>query len=153
MSSEELDLDLGPVDIVVIGYPAGAPRTGSAIPMLVDLVDRGIVRILDVLVVEKDADGNVAGVALTDIDGDGVDDLVVFNGAQTGMLGDQDAVTAGEALDPGEAAALICYENRWAEPFVTEVRRNGGRMLDFQRISTQEVLDIINALDAAEPAS
>ena len=101
MSNDELEL--GPVDVVVIGYPADAPRTGEAIPLFVDLVDKGLVRVLDVLLVQKDAEGNISGLEITDLDGDGVDDLVVFAGARTGMLGDEDASTAGEALEPGEA--------------------------------------------------
>lgn len=144
MSNEELEL--GPVDVVVIGYPADAPRTGEAIPLFIDLVDRGIVRVLDVLLVQKDAEGNVSGMEITDLDGDGVDDLVVFAGARTGMLGDEDASTAGEALQPGEAAVMICFENTWAAPFATAVRRNGGRVLAFERVAAQDVLDTLEAL-------
>jgi hypothetical protein len=147
MSTEELAL--GPVDIVVIGFPADAPRTGEAIPLFVDLVDRGLVRVLDVLVVEKTDSGEVVGMAIGDFDGDGRPDLAVFEGATTGMLGDEDAALAGEALAPGEAAALICFENTWAAPFVTAVHRNGGRVLDFQRIPAQDVLDALDAVDAA----
>jgi hypothetical protein len=147
MSNEELEL--GPVDVVVIGYPADAPRTGEAIPLFVDLVDKGLVRVLDVLLVQKDAEGNVSGLEITDLDGDGVDDLVVFAGARTGMLGDEDASTAGEALEPGEAAVMICFENTWAAPFATAVRRNGGRVLAFERVAAQDVLDTLDALDSA----
>ena len=146
MSSEELEL--GPVDIVVIGFPAGAPRTGEAIPIFVDLVDRGIIRVIDVLVVQKDAEGLVSGIEIADLDGDGAGDLRVFEGARTGMLGDEDAEVAGEVLEPGEAAVLICFENAWAGPFAAAVRRNGGRLLDFQRVPTQEVIAAIQALDA-----
>jgi Family of unknown function (DUF6325) len=147
MSNDELEL--GPVDVVVIGYPADAPRTGEAIPLFVDLVDKGVVRVLDVLLVQKDAEGNVSGLEITDLDGDGVDDLVVFAGARTGMLGDEDASTAGEALEPGEAAVMICFENTWAAPFATAVRRNGGRVLAFERVAAQDVLDTLDALDSA----
>lgn len=146
MSSDQLDL--GPVDIVAIGFPADAPRTGEAIPLFVDLVDRGIIRVIDVLVVQKDADGTVSGLEIADL-GDGAGDLVVFEGARTGLLGDEDADLAGEALEPGEAAVLLCFENAWAGPFAAAVRRNGGRLLDFQRVPTQEVIAAIQALDAA----
>ena len=145
MSAE--DLEMGPVDIVVIGFPPDAPRTGEAIPMFVDLVDRGIIRVLDVLVVQKDAQGTVSGLEIADLDGDGAVDLVVFEGARTGMLGDEDAALAGEALEPGEAAVLICFENAWAGPFAAAVRRNGGRLLDFQRVPTQEIIAAIQALE------
>ena len=147
MSYEELEL--GPVNVVIIGYPADAPRTGEAVPMFVDLVDRGVIRVLDVLMVQKDAEGNVSGIEITDLDGDGVNDLVVFAGARTGMLDDEDAGTAGELLEPGEMALMICFENTWAAPFATAVRRNGGRMLAFQRIPAQDVLDAVESLDAA----
>jgi Family of unknown function (DUF6325) len=147
VSNEELEL--GPVDVVVIGYPPDAPRTGEAIPLFVDLVDRGIIRVLDVLMVQKDADGNVSGLEIADLDGDGIDDLLVFAGARTGMLGDEDASTVGEALQPGEAALMICFENAWAAPFATAVRRNGGQVLAFERVAAQDVLDTLDALDSA----
>ncbi len=146
MSSE--DLELGPVDIVVIGFPPDAPKTGEAIPLFIDLVDRGIVRVLDVLMVQKGDDGSVAGVEITEL-GEGYEHLRVFEGARTGMLGDEDAVTAGDALEPGEAAVLICYENTWAAPFATAVRRNGGRMLAFERVPVADLLETIETLDAA----
>jgi Family of unknown function (DUF6325) len=145
MSNEELEF--GPVDVVVIGYPPDAPRTGEAIPLFVDLVDRGIIRVLDVLMVEKDTEGNVSGLEIADLDGDGVDDLLIFAGARTGLLGDEDAATAAEALQPGEAALLICFENAWAAPFATAVRRNGGQVLAFQRIAAQDVLDTLDKLE------
>jgi Family of unknown function (DUF6325) len=151
VSGEELEL--GPVDIVVIGFPPGARQTGESIPVFVDLVDRGIIRVLDVLMVRKDAGGEVSGLEIADLDGDGLPDLVVFEGARTGMLKDEDAAIAGQALEPGEAAVLICFENTWAAPFVTSVRRNGGNVLAFQRVPAQEVLDTVEALDAAEAAS
>jgi len=151
VSSEQLEL--GPVDVVVIGFPPDAPRTGEAIPIFVDLVDRGIIRVLDVLMVQKDADGRVSGLELADLGDEALAHLTVFEGAQTGMMGDEDAAMAGEALEPGEAAVLICFENSWAAPFVTAVRSNGGRLLAFQRVPAQEVLDTVEALDAAEAAS
>jgi Family of unknown function (DUF6325) len=151
VSGEELEL--GPVDIVAIGFPPGAPQTGESIPIFVDLVDRGIIRVLDVLMVRKDAGGVVSGIEIADLDGDGLTDLAVFEGARSGMLGDEDANLAGQALAPGEAAVLICFENTWAAPFVTSVRRNGGNVLAFQRVPAQEVLDIVDALDAVDAAS
>ena len=147
MSSDELEL--GPVDVVVIGYPPDAPRRGEAIPLFVDLVDRGIIRVLDVLMVQKDSEGIVSGLEIADLDGDGVDDLLVFAGARTGMLGEEDASIAGEALQPGEAALMICFENAWAAPFASAVRRNGGRVLAFERVAAQDVLDTLDALDGA----
>jgi Family of unknown function (DUF6325) len=146
VGSEELEL--GPVDIVVIGFPPDAPKTGESIPLFIDLVDRGIIRVLDVLMVQKGTDGSVAGVEITDL-GEGFEELRVFEGARSGMLGDEDAVTAGDALEPGEAAVLICYENAWAAPFASAVRRNGGRMLAFERVPVADLLETIEALEAA----
>jgi hypothetical protein len=141
--------ELGPVDIVVIAYPAGAPMTGEAVPMLLDLVERGIIRVLDVMFVIKDADGTYSGFAATDLDDKSVGDFSAFEGASSGLLGDDGVATAAEGIEPGSAAALIIYENRWAAPFAAAVRRNGGRLVDFQRIPMQE---LIASLDAAEAA-
>ena len=144
------ELELGPVDIVVIGFPPDAPRTGEAVPVFVDLVDRGVIRVLDALVIQKDADGKVGRLEITELGGEVLESLVVFDGARTGMLDEDDAALAGEALEPGEAAALICFENSWAAPFVTAVRRNGGQLLAFQRVPAQDLIDTVEALDAAE---
>ena len=147
------ELELGPVDIVVIGFPPDAPRTGEAVPIFVDLVDRGVIRVLDVLVIQKDSAGEVAQLELTELGGEVLESLVVFDGAQSGMLGEDDAALAGEGLEPGEAAVLICFENAWAAPFVTAVRRNGGQLLAFHRVPAQELIETVEALDAAEPAA
>lgn len=142
--------ELGPVDVVVIGFSAGAPMTGEAIPILLDLVDRGIIRVLDVLFVQKDADGSFSGFDLADLDEDTIGDLTVFAGASTGLLDDQDAALAAAEIEPGTAAVMILYENRWAAPFIAAVRRNGGVLIAQQRIGVEE---LTAALDAAETAS
>jgi hypothetical protein len=142
--------DLGPIDIVVIGYPADAPMTGEAVPMLLDLVDRGIIRVLDVLFVMENEDGTFSGFEAKDLESDKIGDLKVFEGASSGLLGDEDVASAAEAIEPGSAAVVIVYENRWAAPFAAAVRRNGGRLIATQRIPTQE---LIAALDAAEAAA
>ena len=144
------EAELGPIDVVIIGYPPGAPKTGEAIPILLDLVDRGIVRVLDALFVQKDADGTFSGFDLADLDRDSAGDLAVFAGASTGLLSDSDAAAAAAEIEPGSAAVMIVYENRWAAPFVAAVRRNGGVLVANQRIGVQELID---ALDAAEAAA
>jgi hypothetical protein len=144
------EAELGPIDIAVIGYPADAPMTGEAVPLLLDLVDRGIIRVFDVMFVTKEADGTFAGFDATALDSRGVGDFRVFEGASSGLLGDDDAAAAAEAIEPGTSAVMIVYENRWAAPFVAAVRRNGGVPLAFERIP---VPDLIDALDAAEAAS
>jgi hypothetical protein len=141
--------ELGPIDIVVIAYPASAPMTGEAIPMLLDLVDRKIIRVLDVLFVIKGEDGTFAGFDASDLDSKGVGDLAVFEGASSGLLGDDDVATAADGIEPGTAAVMIVYENRWAAPFASAVRRNGGRLVGFQRIPTQELIASLEAAEAA----
>jgi uncharacterized protein DUF6325 len=147
---EAHDVELGPVDIVVIGYPADAPMTGEAVPILLDLVERGIIRVLDVLFVMQDEDGTFSGFEAQDLEADSIGDLKVFEGASTGLLGEEDVATAAAAIEPGTAAVIIVYENKWAGPFVAAVRRNGGIPIDFQRIPAQ---DLIDALDTVEAAS
>ena len=142
--------ELGPVDVVVIAYPAGAPMTGEAAPLLVDLVDRGIIRVLDAMFVTKNEDGTFSGFEARDLTDKDVGDFAVFDGASSGLLGDEDAAKAAQAIEPGSAAVMIVYENRWAAPVIAAVRRNGGVPVAFERIPAQ---DLIDALDAAEAAS
>jgi hypothetical protein len=142
--------ELGPIDIVVIGYPAGAPMTGDAVPLLIDLVERGVIRVLDAMFVMKNEDGTFTGFDATDLDERGVGDFKVFEGASSGLLGDEDAAKAAEAIEPGSGAAMIVYENRWAAPFIAAVRRNGGVPVAFERIPAQDVIDALDALEAEE---
>ncbi|HEY2321002.1 MAG TPA: DUF6325 family protein [Solirubrobacteraceae bacterium] len=139
----------GPIDVILIGYPSDAPMTGEAVPLFVDLVDRGIIRVLDALVVRKDADGTFSGLDLSDVDAESAGDLTVFAGATTGLLDDDDVAMAAAEIEPGTAAVMIVYENRWAAPFVAAVRRNGGQVIASERIGVQQ---LISALDAAEAA-
>jgi hypothetical protein len=146
----EAQEELGPIDIVVIGYGADAPMTGEAAPLLLDLVDRGIIRVLDVMFVVKNADGSFSGFEAKDLQSDQVGDLTIFEGASSGLLSDDDVSAAADAIDPGAAAVMIVYENRWAAPFAAAVRRNGGFVLANQRIGVEELM---NALEAAEAAA
>jgi hypothetical protein len=139
--------EIGPVDIVVIAYPADAPMTGEAVPIVLDLVERGIIRVLDVLFVMENEDGTFSGFEAKDLEPDRIGDLKVFEGASSGLLGDEDVATASEAIDPGSAAVMIVYENRWAAPFVAAVRRNGGVVIDNQRIPVQDLMDALEAAD------
>jgi hypothetical protein len=133
---------------VVIAYPAGAPMKGDAVPIFVDLVERGIIRVLDVLFVMQNEDGSVSGFEATDLDGDSIGDLKVFEGASSGLLGEDDVASVGETLEPGTAAVMIVYENRWAAPFAAAVRRNGGVLVANHRITAQELMDAIDTADA-----
>jgi hypothetical protein len=144
------EMELGPIDIVVIGYPAGAPMTGEAAPLLVDLVDRGIIRVLDAMFVIKNEDGTFSGFEARDLDDKDVGDFTLFDGASSGLLGDDDAAKVADEIEPGSAAVMIVYENRWAAPFIAAVRRNGGVPIAFERIPAPDVID---ALEAAEVAA
>jgi hypothetical protein len=144
---------LGPVDIVVIGYPPEAPMTGEAAQVVVDLVDRGIINVLDVRGVKKEMDGSFSGFDIGDVDADGVPDLVAFRGAQTGLIGDDDTRVAADAMEPGSAAVMIVFENTWAAPFVSAVFRNGGHLIAYERIPARDLLEAVDALDSADATS
>ena len=144
----DTDAELGPVDIIVIGFPAGAPMTGDSIPIFVDLVDRGIIRVLDALFVHKDEDGTFSGFDLADVDEDTAGDLTVFAGATTGLLDDDDVALAAAEVEPGAAAVMIVYENRWAAPFINAVHRNGGMLIANERIGVQDLMDALGDADS-----
>ena len=143
----DTDVELGPIDYIVLEWPAGTEPTGEALPHLVDLVDRGLIRILDLAFVRKEADGSVVGLDLEQL-GDQAE-LTVFEGASSGLLGDDDYDEAGAALEPGCSAALLVYENIWAAPFASAVRRSGAQLVASGRIPVNA---LIAALDAAESA-
>ena len=145
MDNEEV---LGPIDAVVIGYPPGSPMKGDAVPIFMDLVDRGVIRVFDALFVRKNEDGTVSGADFSDLDEDTAGDLMVFNGASTGLLGNDDVEKVAAELEPGAGAAVIVYENRWAAPFVAAVRRNGGVLIASERIGAQDLLDALEASEA-----
>jgi hypothetical protein len=142
------DLDqTGPIDYLVVEFP-GNRMTGEAFPLLVDLVDRGLIRILDLVFVRKETDGSVAGLELADFDSDGQLDLAVFEGASSGLLGEDDIREAGDVLEPGSSAGILVYENVWAGPFAAAVRRSGGQLVASGRIPVQAVLAALEAAEA-----
>jgi Family of unknown function (DUF6325) len=143
---------MGPVDYLVVEFP-DARTTGDALPRLVDLVDRGIVRILDLVFLRKEADGSVAGIEVADLDGDGDLDLRVFEGATSGLLGRDDLDDAASVIEPGSAAAIVVYENLWAIPFASALRRVGAELVASGRIPVQGLLDALDAAEAAAPAN
>ena len=138
---------MGPVDYVLIEFPDGQPK-GQAAPLLLDLVDRGVIRILDLMFISKDADGNTTAVEIADIDGDGAPDFMVFEGASSGLLGEDDREQAGNAMETDTAALLLVFENRWAAPFAKAVREAGGQLVAFERIPVQALLASIEAAEA-----
>ena len=143
MSDSPLE-EMGPIDYVVLEWPGRQPK-GEVAPMILDLHDRGIIRILDAMFVIKNADGTFSGFDASDLAGKDVGDFVVFEGASSGLLGDDDAEKAAEAIEPGSAAVVLVYENKWAAPFVAAVRRNGGVPIAFQRVPVQDLIDAVEA--------
>jgi uncharacterized protein DUF6325 len=144
------DIEIGPVDYLIVEWPPGAEPTGEGLRQLVDLSERGLIRVLDLAFVRKEQDGTVSGLAIADIDHDGTLDLVQFEGASSGLMDQEDYDEAGAALEPGSAAAILVYENSWAAPFVTAVRRSGAQVVANGRIPVEAVLEALDALEAAE---
>jgi uncharacterized protein DUF6325 len=143
----EDSIEMGPIDYIVVEWPDRQP-TGAAVPHLVDLVDRGIIRIIDLAFVTKGEDGSVGRLELADV-GDAVEAYAVFEGASSGLLSDEDTDEAGKALEPGTSAAVLVYENKWAAPFATALRQSGAQLVAGGRIPIQAMAA---ALDAAEAA-
>ncbi|MEU8529917.1 MULTISPECIES: DUF6325 family protein [Streptomyces] len=141
--------DMGPVDYLVIEFP-GNRMTGEGFPLLLDLVDRGIVRILDLMFVRKDTDGSVVALELRDLDADGEFDLTVFEGSSSGLLGQDDLDEAGASLEPGNSAGILIYENLWAAPLARALRRSGAQLVAGGRIPVQAILASLDAAEAAE---
>ena len=144
---DELD-EMGPIDYLVLEFPEDR-ATGEGLPLLVDLVERRLIRVLDLVFVRKDADGSVLVLTGADAPGGGALDLSLFEGASSGLLGTDDIQEAGGILEPGTAAGILVYENTWAGPFAAAIRRGGGRMVASGRIPVQALL---GALDDTEPA-
>ena len=143
--------EMGPVDYLVVEFP-GNKMTGEGLPLLVDLVDRGIIRILDFAFVMKELDGSVHAIEIADFDGDGQLDLAVFEGASSGLLDEGDLDEAGGVLEPGCSAGVLVYENVWAAPLAVALRRGGAQMVASGRIPVQALLAAAEALDAADAA-
>jgi hypothetical protein len=138
--------EMGPIDYLVVEFP-GSRMTGEGLPLLVDLVDRGIIRVLDLVFIKKELDGSITGLAASDLDADGSGTLAVFEGASSGLLGEDDIDEASGVLEPGSSAGILVYENLWAAPLAKALRRGGAQLVAGGRIPVQAVLA---ALDAAE---
>jgi uncharacterized membrane protein len=141
------DVALGPVDYLVVEFP-GNKMTGKGLAELVSLVDRGLIRVLDLVFVRKELDGSVSAVAIADLDGDGDLDLAVFEGASSGMLGDDDVSEAGAVLSPGSSAGIVVFENTWAAPFVTALRESGAEVVASGRIPVDQVYEALELAEA-----
>jgi hypothetical protein len=142
--------EMGPIDYVIVEFP-GSKMTGEGLPLLVDLVDRGIIRLLDLVLVKKELDGTITRLEIADFDGDGTLDLAVFRGVSSGLIDDDDVSEAGGVLEPGSSAGILVYENTWAGPFAAALRRGGGQLVASGRIPVQALLASLEAAEAAEP--
>ena len=143
MSEEQLQ-EMGPIDYVVLEWPGKQP-TGDVVPLILDVVDRGIIRVLDIAVVAKAEDGSIATLDLGALDDAS---FAEFDGASAGLLGDDDLEEAAEALRPGTSAAVLVWENRWAAPIAVALRRSGGQLVASGRIPVQAILASLDAVEA-----
>jgi hypothetical protein len=148
MSAPEID-ELGPIDYIVLEWPGRQP-SGEVAPLIVDLADRGVIRVLDVAFMIKKDDGTVDAIEIADLDGDGFAD---FEGASSGLIGQDDLEEAAAALRPGTSAAVLVWENRWAAPVATALRRSGGELVASGRLPVQAVVSALEAAEAAETAA
>ena len=146
MSDIELD-ELGPIDYLVVEFPASMQPDGSALVHLIDLVDRGIIRVLDLAFVKRETDGSISGIDISDMNMTGDVDVTLFAGAASGMLGEDDLSEAGTALEPGCSAAVLLYENTWAGPFARALREKGAQVVANGRIPVQSILAALDSLD------
>ena len=140
--------EMGPIDYVVVEFPADRKPDGSALMQLRDLVERNIIRVLDLAFVLKEADGSVVGIEIADLDFDGKIDVALLAEASSGLLDQSDLEEASAALEAGRSAAVLIYENRWAAPFATSLRRSGAQLVASGRIPVQGILAALDALDS-----
>jgi Family of unknown function (DUF6325) len=143
---EQLE-EMGPIDYVVIEWPRQQP-VGEAAPLILDAVDRGIIRILDIAVLAKDTDGTIATLDFGSLNGGDARGFADFEGASSGLIGDDDLAEAAGVLEPGTSAAVIVWENRWAAPIATALRRSGGQLVASGRIPVQAILAALDAVEA-----
>jgi hypothetical protein len=141
--------ELGPIDYVVLEWPGAFPDTSEVQPLLLDLVDRGIIRILDIGFVAKDENGEVTGLDVGDLKQVAAA-FAEFEGASSGLLGFDDLEEAAAALEPGTSAAVLVWENRWAGPVAAALRRSGGQLVASGRLPVQAILAALDAVEAAD---
>jgi len=145
MGESSLDV-LGPVDYLVVEFPADeADFSGQMAAELQSLVDRGLVRVLDLLLLQKGADGSVDVAELDEVDESDVGKLRALEAELGMLLAEEDVESIGAVLEPGSAAAVLVYENSWAAPFASAVRRSGGQLVANGRIPTQALIAAIEA--------
>jgi hypothetical protein len=144
-TTESVD-ELGPVDWIVVEFP-GSRFKGEIIPELEGLVERGIVRILDLLIMKKDEDGNLEAFELSDLDDSELGSLRSYENELAMLLSEDDVNAVAAAVEPGSTAAVLVWENSWAAPFASAVRRAGGQLVASGRIPIQALLAVIEEDD------
>jgi hypothetical protein len=147
-----VNVDVGPIDYLALEFP-GARLTGEGMAELIRLVDAGVIRVLDMRGLVRDADGTVTAVAITDLDGDGTLDLAIFEGIESDLLDEEDLAAAADLVQPGNAVAVLVYENTWAGPFVSAMRRAGAEVVASVRLPADAVIARLEALEAADSDS
>ena len=148
MTDEDL-VDVGPIDYLALEFP-DARVNGEGLAALLDLVDKGTVRILDLRAVKREVDGTFTEMEIADFDSDGTLDLAVFRGVSSGLLDDDDLSQAASLIEPGKVVALVVWENTWAAPFVSAMRRVGADVIASGRIPADEVVAMLDVLEAEE---
>jgi hypothetical protein len=138
--------EMGPVGYLVVEFP-GNKMTGEGFPLLLELVDRGLIRILDLVFVSKDLDGGITLLEIADFDGDGSLDLAAFHGARSGLLDQDDLDETGAILEPNSSAAILIYENCWAAPFASALRRGGAQLVAHGAIPMDALAAAVETLD------
>jgi hypothetical protein len=136
--------ELGPVDWIVVEFP-GSKFNGEIAPALRDLVDRQVVRVLDLLVLKKDSDGTLEAFELSDLDTSEIGELRGYESQLAMLLSEDDVTAVAAAIEPGSSAAVLVWENTWAAPFASAVRRSGGQLVASGRIPIQALLAAIEA--------
>lgn len=143
MSDTAID-ELGPVDYLVVEFPAGASHfTGDMASELAALVDAGTIRVLDVLILQKAADGSVKATEVND--GDAVDEMRKIETELAEILSVDDVANLAVAMEPGSTAGVLIWENRWAAPFASAARRSGGQLVASGRIPIQALIASLEA--------
>ena len=148
MSTEELE-ELGPIDYIVLEWAGDTPVTGEVMSLLLDLVDRGVIRILDIAFLIKGEDGSVAAIDFAEVAAKEAG-LAEFEGASSGLLGQGDLEEAATALEPNTVAGVLVWENRWAAPVAVALRRSGGQLVASGRIPVQAMLAALDAIESAD---
>jgi hypothetical protein len=138
--------ELGPVDYIVVEFP-GSRFNGAIAPQLDDLVDQGLIRVLDLLILKKGADGTIDAFEVSDLDDSEVGRLHAFEASLAMLLSEDDVSSIAAAMEPGSSAGVLIWENTWATPFARAVRQSGGQLIAGGRIPTQALLAAIEADD------